>query len=234
MDSFAYLEVMAQRREMYFSKLTRKFFFLAVGVVFGISVGVVWYTIVSKNKLPAPTATRGTEFSQAKDRPSDFVGSESCQKCHAEAFAAWAHSHHALAERTPRADLDVLAFAPPRTFQHGSQQTTVRTNQARYELVTAGLRATNEAFAVQRVLAHSPLRQMLVEFPGGRLQATEAAWDSRSNKWFNVYGAEDRKPGEWGHWTGRGMNWNSMCASCHNTYLQKNYDATTDSYRTTM
>jgi hypothetical protein len=30
------------------------------------------------------------------------------------------------------------------------------------------------------------------------------------------------------------MNWNSMCAECHNTRLRKNYDQTTDSYHTTM
>jgi tetratricopeptide (TPR) repeat protein len=75
---------------------------------------------------------------------------------------------------------------------------------------------------------------MLVFFPGGRLQATEACFDPRSNEWFNVYGDEDRRAGEWGHWTGRGMNWNSMCATCHNTGLRKNYDLTNDVYRTTM
>ena len=30
------------------------------------------------------------------------------------------------------------------------------------------------------------------------------------------------------------MNWNSMCAECHNTRVRKNYDAATDSYHTTM
>ncbi len=30
------------------------------------------------------------------------------------------------------------------------------------------------------------------------------------------------------------MNWNSQCAECHNTRLEKNYDASTDSYHTTM
>src|SRR6185295_19970254 len=45
---------------------------------------------------------------------------------------------------------------------------------------------------------------------------------------------EDRKPGEWGHWTGRGMNWNAMCAACHNTRLRKHYEKETDSYQTTM
>ena len=130
--------------------------------------------------------------------------------------------------------MDGAAFNPPRTFKHGTQHTTARTNGSGFEMVTAGLNGAEQVFPVERILAHSPLRQMLVSLPGGRLQATEAAWDPRSNEWFNVYGAEDRKPGEWGHWTGRGMNWNSMCARCHNTALEKNYDAITDNYRTRM
>jgi hypothetical protein len=65
-------------------------------------------------------------------------------------------------------------------------------------------------------------------------RAMEACLDPHKNEWFNVYGNEDRKPGEWGHWTGRGMVWNQMCATCHNTRLRKNYDAATDSYHTTM
>src|SRR5262249_50729687 len=77
-------------------------------------------------------------------------------------------------------------------------------------------------------------RQFLVGFPGGRFQVMEACYDPRSNEWFNVYGNEDRKPGEWGHWTGRGMNWNSMCAGCHNTRVRRNYDPATDAYHTTM
>jgi tetratricopeptide (TPR) repeat protein len=60
------------------------------------------------------------------------------------------------------------------------------------------------------------------------------AFDPHQGEWFNVFGEEDRKPGEWGHWTGRGMNWNNMCANCHNTRLFKNYDEATDTYRTAM
>ena len=85
-----------------------------------------------------------------------------------------------------------------------------------------------------RVIGCEPLRQFLVGAPGGRLQTLEASYDPRSNQWFDVFGSEDRQPGEWGHWTGRGMNWNNMCASCHNTRVRKNYDETTDSYHTSM
>jgi tetratricopeptide (TPR) repeat protein len=69
---------------------------------------------------------------------------------------------------------------------------------------------------------------------GGRLQTLELAFDPHKGDWFDIYGTEDRKPGEWGHWTGRGMTWNTMCASCHNTRVRKNYDEKTDSFHTTM
>ena len=166
--------------------------------------------------------------------PSAYAGSASCRECHAEAYNNWAKSHHALAERPPNPLMENAAFIPPRLFKHGTQETSLRDTNGRFELITAGRHGTNEIFPVERVLAENPLRQMLVQFPGGRVQVTEAAFDPRSNEWFNVYGNEDRQPGEWGHWTGRGMNWNSMCATCHNMQVRKNYDAATDSYDTKL
>jgi len=206
---------------------------VAAGALFGLWVK----RSNSPNNGARPAALSASSkfgLSEQKATYASYGGSASCRECHEEAFEAWAGSHHALAERTPSPALDQAAFVPARTFPHGSQNTSLRTNQGRYELITAGLHGTNETFPVQRILANHPLRQALVEFPGGRLQATEAAWDPRSNEWFNVYGEEDRKPGEWGHWTGRGMNWNTMCATCHNTRVRKNYDATNDTFRTAM
>jgi len=182
--------------------------------------------------LPLTSPQKSKSSSPQKTDYTAYAGSVSCQECHAEAYTNWARSHHALAERLPEPKQEGAAFIPTRTFQHGTQQTTLRNTNGHYELITAGLSGSNEVFSVERVLAENPLRQMLVPFPGGRLQVSEAAWDPRSNAWFNVYGNEDRKPGEWGHWLGRGMNWNSMCAICHNTRLQKGYDAAHDTYQT--
>jgi len=188
----------------------------------------------TERAVPAKPSATGFQLEDQAKVYSAYAGSESCRECHAEAFTAWKNSHHGLAERKPVPAQDDAAFVPARTFPHGSQKTTVSKDAGGYELKTAGLGGTNEVFSVERVLAENPLRQMLVVLPGGRLQATEAAWDPRSNQWFNVYGEEDRKPGEWGHWLGRGMNWNSMCATCHNTRVRKNYDAASDSYHTAM
>ncbi len=102
------------------------------------------------------------------------------------------------------------------------------------QIVTLGFRTNLEAYAVDRVIGVDPVRQFLTASTGGRWQTQEVSYDSRANQWFDVYGDEDRRPGEWGHWTGRGMNWNSRCAECHNTRLRKNYDEATDAYHTTM
>ena len=147
-----------------------------------------------------------------------YAGSEGCKNCHAEEFAQWKSSNHGLAERLPRPDLD--------------KELNWSNGVPRVPSVAAHEEQTKQIAA--RVIGNYPLLQFLVSFPGGRFQTLEASYDPRSNQWFNVNDAENRQPGEWGHWTGRGANWNFMCASCHNTRLQKNYDAPTDSYHTTM
>ena len=143
-------------------------------------------------------------------------------------------SHHALAERKAGTAAHDSAFMPARTVLAGDHRANVSKRGDHYEVGIAGVFGTQEVFEVVRVLGESPLHQFLIGFPRGRLQALEAAYDPRSNQWFNVYGSEDRRPGEWGHWTGRGMNWNSMCAGCHNTRVRKNYDQSRDSYSTAM
>ena len=204
----------------------RQVVFALLIFIFGIAGALIWFGLHARKPKDNPSASASVY--------ADYGGSGSCRECHEEEYNAWKRSNHALAERFPDPAMDNAAFIPERTFHHGTQQTTVLATNGRYELITLGLHGTNETFVVERILANYPLRQMLIPFPGGRVQVTEAAWDPRSNQWFDVYGNEDRKPGEWGQWLGRGMNWNSMCAICHNTRVHKNYDVATATYHTTF
>lgn len=163
-----------------------------------------------------------------------YAGSESCRECHQAEWEQWRTSNHGLAERPVSPELDKLAFDPPRTFRHGTQSTEVVFASGRFEIRTLGFGGTISNYPVDRVIGNSPLRQFLTPIGDGRWQTHEASYDPITNKWFNSYGNEDRVPGDWGHWTGRGMNWNAMCAFCHNTRLRKNYDLATDTYHTTM
>jgi tetratricopeptide (TPR) repeat protein len=163
-----------------------------------------------------------------------YAGSSSCRECHPEAYSAWARSNHGLAERPLKPDWDRPAFDPPQTVAHGTQTSEARLSNGVYQVVTLGRNGRREPYDIARVIGNDPLRQFLVTAPGGRFQTLEMSYDPQRGEWFDVYGNEDRQPGEWGHWTGRGMTWNSMCASCHNTRLRKNYDEGTDAYHTTM
>jgi len=70
------------------------------------------------------------------------------------------------------------------------------------------------------------------------LQALSIAWDSRlkeqgGQRWFHLYPNEEIKHDDILHWTRLNQNWNFMCAECHSTGVQKNYDATNDRFATT-
>jgi hypothetical protein len=160
--------------------------------------------------------------------------STSCRECHPLEYGLWASSHHGLAERVILTPSDRAAFEPTRAFKAGSQTNEMRMINGQCQIVTLGFKTNVGAYAVERVIGVEPVRQFLTAATGGRWQIQEVSYDPNANQWFDVYGDEDRRPGEWGHWSGRGMNWNSMCAECHNTRLHKNYDEATDSYHTTM
>jgi len=183
---------------------------------------------------PPPNLVEGFVMPDERDTFALYAGSESCRACHAVEFEKWKGSHHGLAERLPNSEFDLAAFLPPKAFNHGSQTSEARKSANGFEIVSLGFDKKNSPYSVKRVIGHAPLRQFLVEGPRGALHAMEACFDPTKGDWFNVYGNEDRKPGEWGHWTGRGMIWNQMCASCHNTRVRKNYDVARDSYNTTM
>ncbi len=185
--------------------------------------------VAAVKKAPAPYV-----MPDEKAVFAQYAGAMSCAGCHPAQFAKWKESHHGLAERKPDAKLDEAAFVPAQTFKHGSQTTEAAKKDAEYVLTALGFGDKIAPYKVERVIGHDPLRQYLVDGGSGRLQTMEACFDPHQGDWFNVYGDEDRKPGEWGHWTGRGMVWNQMCASCHNTRLRKNYDVAKDSYHTSM
>ncbi len=82
-----------------------------------------------------------------------------------------------------------------------------------------------------------PLQQYLVSFPGGRYQALPFGWDSRpktegGQRWFHLYPKEAIPSGDPLHWTGMNQTWNYMCADCHSTDLQRNYDLSSNTYKT--
>jgi tetratricopeptide (TPR) repeat protein len=179
-------------------------------------------------------ATLSNFASAGPDHFAAYAGSESCKECHKTEYNLWRQSHHGLAERPLEPDVDKAAFSPSRIIRSGPQISTARPQNGEFQIVTSGFNTNVAPYKVERVIGCDPVEQFLTASVNGRMQVQEISYNPESNQWFDVYAGENRQPGEWGHWTGRGMNWNSECAECHNTDLKKNYDVATDSYHTAM
>ncbi len=148
-----------------------------------------------------------------------------CAACHDQEYKAWQNSHHALAWRRPTPEQDALPLG---------QLTPQRPGE--YLFREAGEETLHK---VRAVIGHRPLVQYMVEGERGAYQCTAAAWDAERREWFDTVaddtrlqqeGSTKRRRGDWGHWLGRGMTWNSQCAACHVSGYEKNYDPATDSY----
>ncbi len=101
---------------------------------------------------------------------------------------------------------------------------------------TVGRDGRRSVFDVGYTFGVYPLQQYLVRFPDGRLQVLDFAWDARpvgqgGQRWFRPL--ETAAAGSPLHWTGRAMNWNFACATCHSTGVRPSYDAAADRFATT-
>lgn len=191
---------------------------------------------VPEKKAAATTDPNAPILAPDDEVHAKYAGSESCRKCHAAQFEGWKESNHGLAERNVSKDEDHKAFSPKQTLVHGKDTTEAFLDaDGLAKVLTQGLDKKRHVYPVVRVIGNNPLRQFLIPAPGGRMQTLDVSLDPAKNEWFDVYGNDDeRGPGDWGHWTGQGMNWNAMCAACHNTRVRKNYEPRTNSYHTSM
>lgn len=168
---------------------------------------------------------------------AEFVGKTACAACHEGVVERWTGSHHDLAMQEATNDTVLGDFANVSVTHYGVTSTFYRDGD-RFMARTEGASGVLEDFEVRYVFGVCPLQQYLIEFPGGRLQALSLAWDTRSKehggqRWFHLYPDEKIAYDDELHWTQPSQNWNSMCAECHSTHLQKNYDPGSQSFSTT-
>jgi hypothetical protein len=182
-------------------------------------------------------ACRSRNAPETDSSSASYIGAESCASCHAEAAGKWRQSHHALAMQQA-ADSTVLGDFRGVTFtKDGVTSTFTMKDGSRY-VRTDGPEGKPGDYPVKYTFGVTPLQQYLVEFPNGRLQSLGIAWDSRDagqggQQWIHLYPDQKVPHTDPLHWTGRNQNWNFMCAECHSTNLQRNYDLAKDSYATT-
>ena len=165
------------------------------------------------------------------DPAATFVSSKACAKCHKKEYEQWQESHHARAMAVAT-DKTVLGDFNNAVFVKDGIQSRFYRKDGGFFVYTRGPKGEMAEYKISHTFGWYPLQQYLISFPGGRMQCLPIAWDVKKKEWFHLYPDLTLDPDEWIYWTNQGQNWNSMCADCHSTALQKNYNPTTETYDT--
>jgi tetratricopeptide (TPR) repeat protein len=186
---------------------------------------------VERSAAGASASAEGPDLTAAR-----FVGSDTCDGCHAAEAGLWRGSQHARAMQHAT-EATVLGDFSDARFRYAGVESRFFRRDGRYYVRTDGADGRLADFEIKYTFGVEPLQQYLVEFPDGRVQSLSIAWDTRprergGQRWFHLYPNDRVDHRDELHWTRGSQNWNFMCADCHSTDVRKNYDAATNTFRT--
>lgn len=158
-----------------------------------------------------------------------------CVQCHAEQVILWQNSHHAKSLQHANQET-VLGNFNQFLYQNNNSWTLFGRDEQGYFIKTGQNEAEGQRYAVAFVLGFYPLQQILIDIGKGRLQAYTLAWDARplkegGQRWYPLYDDSHQQNSPF-YWKGQFNNWNTRCAQCHSSALNRNYNLDTDSYHT--
>jgi len=197
--------------------------------VIGVAIGLLYPVLVKRKDTPSG----GIGGAGA----SAYVGAEKCKQCHEKEYQDWLGSNHQLAMQVATPQTVLGDFGNAR-FTYSGVTSQFFTKDGKFYVNTEGPDGKLQDYEIKYTFGVNPLQQYLIAFPDGRVQALSIAWDSRpkqqgGQRWFHLYPKDRIRPGDELHWTDLEQNWNFMCAECHSTDVKKNYDLSTNTYKTT-
>ncbi len=163
---------------------------------------------------------------------SKFVGSNTCVACHQEQFEEWQGSHHDLAMQIVNESTVLGDFNNVHTKIDGVDYFFFKENKEFYVRIKE-IDSSENTYKLAYTFGVTPLQQYLVDFDKGKKQVLRVTWDTTKKIWYHQYKGDTIEPNDWLHWTRGAQNWNTMCAECHSTNLEKNYFIEKDSFHTT-
>jgi tetratricopeptide (TPR) repeat protein len=196
------------------------------------SAGILVIVVVAVAAFVARAPRGGDPAIAGLPEAATFVGRGECTECHMDAYELWLGSDHDNAMDTATDDT-VLGDFDNAEFTHAGITSRFYRKDDAFFVNTEGPGGEMGEFEIKYTFGIEPLQQYLVPFPGGRLQALPIAWDTERERWFTLNPDTAIAPDDWLHWTRNGQNWNGMCAECHSTNLQKNFNVENGTFDTT-
>ena len=167
---------------------------------------------------------------------TEFVGGRECISCHQREYNLWKGSDHDNAMDFAT-DSTVLGNFNDVEVEFRGRNHKFYKQDGKFYVYTEGPDGKMGEFQITHTFGVRPLQQYLVPFSKGKYQCLPIAWDTENKKWFDmagmVYSPEELEPNSWLFWTNQSQNWNGVCAECHSTNLNKNYNIDSDSFHTT-
>lgn len=183
---------------------------------------IVWVCCTGKNE---------------EETAATYAGSNTCQACHAKEYNDFLKSDHAHAMDSATQQT-VKANFNNSSFNYFGTVASFYTKANRFFVRTTDTSGAQKEFEIAYTFGHTPLQQYVVAFGDGRKQVLPYCWDTRpaaagGQRWFHLYGNEEIKPDDELFWQRYSQNWNYMCADCHTTGLQQNFDVEANTFNTT-
>jgi len=216
---------------------SRRYSWIALAVAALGLAAIAWDAwINSKPPSPPQVASVTAPTAGKASTSATFVGAKGCAECHAGEAAKWQGSQHAHAMQHAN-EATVLGDFGNAKFDYNGIVSTFFRRDGKFFVNTDGADGKLADFEISYTFGLFPLQQYLVAFPDGRMQALSIAWDSRPKaqggaRWYHLYPDEHVTSTDQLHWTGLNQNWNWMCADCHSTKLDRNYEAANNTYAT--
>lgn len=168
--------------------------------------------------------------------PASYVGEQRCSECHAEQVQAWRASHHAASTQVASQSTVLGNFNNAQVQKDGGSYIFFQ-KDGKFYVRTDVIEQQLKDYEVPYTIGVYPYQQYLVAFTKGRLQSLDVVWDPRakgadSHQWFRIPADQTLATADRLAAIGGTLTWNYMCADCHSTNVQRNYDVSKDSYNT--
>jgi predicted CXXCH cytochrome family protein len=172
---------------------------------------------------------------ESKNKELSYVGTDKCQSCHLKEYQHYKTSDHFHAMDTA-SSRSVLGNFKNSFFVYQGDTNFFYQRDGQYFVRTVDSTDVKKEFKVSFTFGWKPLQQYLVSFSDGRIQALPFCWDTRpkekgGQRWFHIYNKEKVLPGDELFWQGINQNWNYMCADCHTSNYQENFDEANNTFQ---
>lgn len=216
-------------------KMNKKYIPHTLQVSLLLSISLLLFSCGEEKKeayKKIPTVKTKTIYASTDSIPdAHFLGDKTCKECHQDQFKKWKGSHHDKSMDVATRET-ILADFKGEVFKSQGVTSSFFKRNGEFFANTEGPDGKNHDYKIEYVFGITPLQQYIVKFPNGHYQCLRQAWDTKKNKWFDLYPDFKVVHSEWLHWSRGGLNWNNMCADCHSTNVRKQYKQEDHSYDT--